>query len=148
VNKAGSNRFCIVVTYNSTGCGIIDDTSTSTDSTSDQQAGESAHRRVFTRHKVGEALSKAGFDDVIVLSHEAADRVLTPARREIIVTLDAHDVGSLRELAGIVGRDPGNLSRDMQILVEEDIVRYVGNGSSKRPELKHDTIISEPVMTV
>lgn len=102
--------------------------------------------REFTRHKVGEVLTKGGFEDVLVLSHEAADRVLTQARREIIQTLASHDVSSLGELARKLDRDPGNMSRDIDILVAENVVRCEPEGKSKRPELKHDTIIQEPVV--
>lgn len=111
-----------------------------------EDAPEQEPTKSFTRHKVGESLTKAGFGDVLVLSHEAADRVLTPARREIIHTLSNHDVSSLRELAEFVDRNPGNLSRDMTVLVAEDIVRYESEGKAKRPELKHDTIIQEPLV--
>jgi predicted transcriptional regulator len=111
------------------------------------ETDESNPSRVFTRHKIGEAASKAGFGDVLVLSHESADTALTPTRREIIDTLSAHDVSSVRELADVVGRNPGNLSRDLKVLVAENIIRYVDDGSAKRPELKHDTIVVEPLVT-
>ncbi|WP_176765351.1 HVO_A0114 family putative DNA-binding protein [Halovenus aranensis] len=116
-------------------------------SNNNSEEGESESARVLTRSKVGEKLSIAGFGDVLVLSHEAADQVLTPARREIIKSLAAHDASSLRELAEIVDRNPGNMSRDMKVLVAENIIRYVDEGKSKRPELRHDTIISEPLIT-
>lgn len=107
---------------------------------------ESGSERVLTRHTVGESLAKAGFGDVFVLSHEAADRVLTPARREIIEVLATNEVSSLRELAKLVDRNPGNLSRDMEVLAAENIIRYAKDGKAKRPELKHETIISEPLV--
>lgn len=107
---------------------------------------EADAEKVFTRHKVGEALSKADFGDVLVLSHEAADQALTPSRRDVIEALATNHVGSLRELADVLGRDPGNLTRDMKILVAEDIARYREEGKAKRPELKHDTIVVEPLV--
>jgi predicted transcriptional regulator len=109
-------------------------------------ASESDPTRALTRHKAGEALAKAGFGDVQVLSHEQADQVLTPARRAIIDTLATHDVSSLRDLATHLDRDPGNLSRDMKVLVAENVIRYEEDGKAKRPELKHDTIITEPLV--
>lgn len=110
------------------------------------EGGESAPSRAFARHEVGQALSQSGFGDVLVLSHEAADQALTPTRREIVATLAETEVESLRELADELDRDPGNLSRDMRVLVAEDIVRYDTTGKSKRPELKHDTIVVEPLI--
>lgn len=111
-----------------------------------QEPDEADPDRVLCRHKVGEALAKAGFGDVLVLSHEGADEVLTPARREIIEALSSHEVSSIRELAEVLDRDPGNLTRDLKILVAENVLRYVDEGRSKRPELKYDTVIAEPVV--
>jgi len=34
----------------------------------------------------------------------------------------------------------------MNVLVAEDVVRYETDGKAKRPELKHDTIIQEPLV--
>ena len=98
------------------------------------------------RYETGDALTRAGFGDVIVLSHDAADRALTPSRREIIDALATNEISSLRELADILDRNPGNLSRDLKVLVAEDIIRYEPSGKSKRPELKHDTIVQEPLL--
>ena len=141
--------FSVVPYYNSIESGeslmSINNTSDPTGKDNDESSGSDS-KEAFTRHKVGEALSKDGFGDVLVLSHDAADRVLTPARREIIETLASHDVSSLRQLGEIVNRNPGNLSRDMKVLVAENVVRYESEGKSKRPELKHDTIIQEPLL--
>ena len=137
--------FSIVVDYNSIGSVTMSSIHSSEEDTPTSGVEESAPERVVTRHKVGEALSQAGFGDVAVLSHESADKVLTPARRDIIQVLATHDISSLRELADILDRDPGNLTRDMKVLVAENIIRYVESGKAKRPELKHDTIISEPL---
>jgi DNA-binding transcriptional ArsR family regulator len=110
------------------------------------EADETSPERVLRRHTVGEALSGAGFGDVLVVSHESAEQALTPARREIIETLSSHDVSSVRELADVLNRDPGNLTRDLKVLVAENVLRYVDEGRSKRPELKYDTVIAEPVV--
>ena len=98
------------------------------------------------RYETGDALTRAGFDDVIVLSHDAADRALTPSRRKSLDALATNEISSLRELADILDRNPGNLSRDLKVLVAEDIIRYESDGKSKRPELKHDTIVQEPLV--
>lgn len=110
----------------------------------DTDAGD--EERTMIRYAVADTLAKNGFGNVHVLSHDAADRALTPARRRIVTTLAERDVSSLRELAGILDRDPGNLSRDLRVLVAENVIRYVEEGRSKRPELVHDTIVVEPVV--
>lgn len=102
-------------------------------------------KQPLIRHSVGEALAKAGFGDVYVLSRDAAETVLTPQRCEIIDVLAANEVSSRQELAELVNRTPEELNRDMKVLVAENIIRYEEDGKSKRPELKHDTIITEPV---
>lgn len=141
-----SDRFSVVVYYNSIEGGTMSSHETRENTPEDNTASESDPTRAFTRHKAGEALAKAGFGDVLVLSHEQADQVLTPARRAVIDTLATQEVSSLRDLANHLDRNPGNLSRDMQVLVAENIIRYEENGKAKRPELKHDTIITEPLV--
>lgn len=111
-----------------------------------ERADESNLDRVLTRQQVGSALSKDGFEDVLVLSHESADRALTSTRREVIRALRAQDYGSQNQLAEALDRDPGNLKRDLDVLIEEDIVQRVRDGKAKKPVLKHETIITEPVI--
>jgi len=110
------------------------------------ETDEPVPERAYARYEMGQALSESEFGDVLVLSHEAADRALTPRRREIIETLATCDVTSVRDLADRSGRDPGNLSRDLQVLVAENVIRHVEDGRAKRPELKHDTIVVEPIV--
>lgn len=119
---------------------------TSTTDEGSERAAESDLDRVLTRQQVGSALSKDGFEDVLVLSHESADRVLTPTRREVIRALREQDYGSQNQLAEDLGRDPGNVKRDLDVLVEEDIVQRVRDGKAKKPVLKHGTIVTEPVV--
>lgn len=142
-----SKLFSLVLYYNSTGSDNMASQNFSDNSDGSDEPEEAAPTRAFARHKVGEALSKAGFGDVHILSHEAADRALTPTRRDIIDALATTEVSSLRELADVLDRDPGNLSRDMKVLVAENLIQYDTSGKSKRPELKHDTIIVEPLVS-
>lgn len=119
---------------------------TSTTDEGSERATESDLDRVLTRQQVGSALSKDGFEDVLVLSHESADRVLTPTRREILRGLREQNYGSQNQLAEALDRDPGNVKRDLDILVEEDVVQRVRDGKAKKPVLKHETIVTEPVV--
>jgi predicted transcriptional regulator len=112
-----------------------------------EREAESATERVLRRQRVGSALAEAGYEDVLVLSHESADRALTPARRAVIRALQERTYESQNELAATLDRDAGNVKRDLDVLVEEDIVRRVQDGKSKRPVLKHATILAEPVVS-
>lgn len=110
-------------------------------------APESSPERVKRRHHVAEALPTDRFGDVLVVSQESADRVLTPKRRELIDVLATFEVDSQRELAERLERDPGNVKRDLTILIEEGVVAREKEGRSYRPYLKYDTVIAEPVPT-
>ncbi|WP_436936486.1 ArsR family transcriptional regulator [Halovenus marina] len=103
--------------------------------------------RVRARSMLAKTLSDAGYDDVLVLSHETAEETLTPNRREIIQALTRTNVESVRELADVLERDYGNVSRDLGALVRSNIVGYVETGTSKRPVLEHETVIVEPLVT-
>lgn len=108
---------------------------------------ESSTERMLLRTSVARRL--AADDDlgsVKVISHELADRVFTPKRREILQTLNDREVSSQRELARILGRDPGAVQRDVTELINADLVDTVEQGRSKKPILAHDTIIAEPLV--
>lgn len=107
---------------------------------------EDDESRVLRRYEVADALADAGFGDVLVLSHESADRALTPTRRELLHVLAREKVGSQRELAERLDRDPGNVKRDLDVLVEENVVRFETDGRSKRPVLKYDAVTVEPLV--
>lgn len=103
-------------------------------------------QRVMVSYRVADTLSKAGFGDVKVLSHEAADRIFTEKRRELLQTIENQDVSSQRDLAKRVGRDPGAVQRDLQRLIEGDLVALEDAGRANKPALKHDAIIVEPIV--
>jgi predicted transcriptional regulator len=112
------------------------------------QARDEADRaRVLARFTVAEALGDAGFGDILVLSHEAAARALTESRREILETLATADFESQGKLARHLGRDPGNVGRDIDVLVDEGLVDRVQNGRAKKPVLTHDTYVVEPIVS-
>lgn len=103
-------------------------------------------QRAMVSYRAADALSKAGFGEVKVLSHEAADRIFTEKRRELIRTIKNQDVASQRDLAKKVGRDPGAVQRDLQRLIEGDLVALEDAGRANKPVLKHDAIIVEPIV--
>jgi DNA-binding transcriptional ArsR family regulator len=91
------------------------------------------------------SLALGGFDDVFVLSRAEAATVLTERRRELLERLDEGEYDSVRALARAVGRDKGAVSRDLSVLAEHGLVTYEEDGRSRRPLLRHGTIVVEPV---
>lgn len=114
--------------------------------TASDTSPEDDETRVLVGTEVGRALSAAGFGTVHVLSHEAADRALTRNRRELITVINNEPVESIRELSRRVDRDNGNVKRDLDVLVDENLVAFETDGRSKRPFIKPDTVIQEPLV--
>lgn len=106
---------------------------------------EASTERSLLRTEYGRLHSAEGYGNVRVLSHEAADRVFTEKRREIIRVLDSTDVESQRELARIVDRDPGAVQRDIKELAKFDLVRIEDDGRKNKPVLAYDSIVIEPL---
>ncbi|GAA0539121.1 winged helix-turn-helix transcriptional regulator [Halorubrum ejinorense] len=115
---------------------------------SEHSDNESSTERTLLRTSIARRLTGEDdeFGSVKVISHELADRVFTPKRREILQTLNQKEVSSQRELARILDRDPGAVQRDLTELINADLVDVVEEGRSKRPVLAHDTIIAEPLV--
>ncbi|GAA0296937.1 SWIM zinc finger family protein [Halarchaeum salinum] len=87
----------------------------------------------------------AGYDDVLLLDRETASAVLTGDRRELLDHIHDGDVESVQHLAKEVDRDKAVVSRDLESLFTHDLIEYREAGSQKIPELKHETVIVEPV---
>lgn len=101
--------------------------------------------RVEKRMRLSRALSEAGYADVLVLSHESGRKILTSNRLEILDRLREGSVESVRALAAELGRDKGGVSRDLKLLAERDVIEYDDTGRAKAPQLKHDTVVVEPI---
>lgn len=84
------------------------------------------------------------FEDVLDL--DAATRVLTEKRRELLERIDEGDVESVRSPANDLGRDKASVSRDLDLLFEHDIVEYERAGARKIPEPKHETVLVKPIL--
>lgn len=91
-------------------------------------------------------LAEAGFSDVLMLSRETAERVLTPKRMELLTELATTDVRSMRDLGRRADRDISIVKRDLDILYEAGIVEYEQEGRAKRPMLAHENVFVEPVV--
>lgn len=101
--------------------------------------------RIERRAELAHALARGGMEDVQVLSLESAEVVFTPKRRELIETLRAEDVASVRDLARRVGRDKAQVSRDLGTLAEHGVVDYDESGRAKRPYVVQDHVVVEPI---
>lgn len=91
-------------------------------------------------------LMTGGFEDVLVLDLDAATRILTEKRRELLERIEEGDVESVRSLADELGRDKAAVSRDLDLLFEHDLIEYEREGSRKIPNPKHETVLVKPIL--
>lgn len=98
------------------------------------------------RAEMARALARGGMDGVHVISLEQAAEVVTPRRQEIIETLGRGEYESVRELARVLDRDKGQVSRDLGLLAEHGIVRFETEGRSKSPRLAQEHVVIEPIV--
>lgn len=91
-------------------------------------------------------LVEGGFEDVLVLQRATAERVLTEKRMELVETVAADEVSSVRDLARQLDRDVSIVSRDLDVLFEAEVLDYEQHGRSKKPVLAHENIFIEPLV--
>lgn len=120
------------------------------DSDSDRASDDHIPDRLRKQDEFASHLSAEGYTDVLVLRRENGREVLTEGRLGIIQYLDreGETVESVSDLARRLGRDKGAVSKDLRRLADFDIITYEGegNGETKRPVLKHESIFIEPVV--
>jgi predicted transcriptional regulator len=106
--------------------------------------------RVLQQDEFASDLTAQGYTDVLVLRRENGRDILTEGRLELIGYLDRHgdETESVSDLARSLDRDKGAVSKDLHRLAELDIIEYEdeGEGEAKRPVLKHDHVVIEPVV--
>lgn len=106
--------------------------------------------RVLQRDAFAGDLNARGYTDVLVLRRENGRDVLTESRLALVGYLERHgdDVESVSDLSRRLDRDKGAVSKDLRRLAELDIIEYEGEGKgeAKRPVLKHDHVVIEPVV--
>jgi predicted transcriptional regulator len=80
--------------------------------------------------------------NVVFVDPADVQRILTPKRMEMIETLMSDDVevGSIRELAEVLNRNPSEVHEDVHILEEYSIVVLRDEGRAKRPVVPYDDI--------
>lgn len=111
---------------------------------------DSITERVLQQDEFATDLNARGYTDVLILRRENGRDVLTDSRLAIIQHLDRHGEGieSVSDLARRLNRDKGAVSKDLRRLSELDVIAYEGkgDGEAKRPFLKHDHVVIEPVV--
>lgn len=84
--------------------------------------------------------------DTLVLTHSTARDVLTDNRTEIIEEIQNEEIKSVKGLVDKLDRNFGGVSRDLKILYESDVIDFEkGKGGGKKPVMKHQTVIVEPI---
>jgi DNA-binding transcriptional ArsR family regulator len=80
----------------------------------------------------------------VVPKYEAR-KLLTPNRIDLIGMIREEDIYSMRDLSRKLGRDIKNISEDLKVLKEYDIIEYREEGNRKIPEITADKIVIEPL---
>lgn len=101
--------------------------------------------RLRERAKFSETLSQNGYHDVLVLAREHV-RELDERHVDILEHLEDHAPASVRQLAADLDEDKGTISRHLTVLAQLDAVELVPEGRAKRPVLKHEHVVLEPLV--
>ncbi|MFB6100884.1 MAG: helix-turn-helix domain-containing protein [Candidatus Nanohalobium sp.] len=92
-------------------------------------------------------LSDKGYDDILVLKQETVQKVLTEKRTELLEHIKEKEPESVRELARRVDRDPGQVSKDLKVLYESELVEFEEKKGKKAPRIRHRNVFPEPVIS-
>ncbi|MFB6293439.1 MAG: transcriptional regulator [Halonotius sp.] len=110
----------------------------------------SVAERLLQQDEFAADLNARGYTDLLVVRRESGRDLLTDGRLELVQHLDQHGsaVDSVSDLARQLDRDKGAVSKDLNRLAELDVIEYEGSGdgAAKRPRLKHDHVVIEPVV--
>lgn len=83
--------------------------------------------------------------EATILTTEDLKKIMTRKRREILGYLSYENPESISELAEDLGRDRTRVTKDLDILQDNDIITYKKEGQSKKPILKNKYIATEPL---
>lgn len=78
--------------------------------------------------------------DITFVEPSDVQRLLTPKRLELIQTLMSEEVGSIRELAEVLDRNPSEVHDDVHTLEEYGIIELRKEGRAKKPVVPYDDI--------
>lgn len=111
---------------------------------------EAIDERILEQEEFASDLNEQGYADVLVLRRENGRDVLTESRLELVSHLERYgdEIESVSDLARRLDRDKGAVSKDLRLLADLGVVEYVGegDGEAKRPVLKHEHVVIEPVV--
>jgi predicted transcriptional regulator len=71
-------------------------------------------------------------------SFEAFRKAMTPQRFALLKVIREKQPESIKELAAITGRDMKNISEDVKILLEMDLIEMEKHGKNKAPRLHYE----------
>lgn len=78
---------------------------------------------------------------VINMRKETFDKILTPARMEIIRTIKKKNPKSVGSLAKLLKRPVEAVSRDLRILENYSILEFIRIGKIKKPKIEKEMIL-------
>jgi len=78
---------------------------------------------------------------VINMGKENLEKILTPARMELVRTVKENKPESVGELAKMVKRPVESVSRDLKILENYGLLAFVQVGKHKRPKIEKDVLM-------
>lgn len=90
-------------------------------------------------------LSEKGYDDVLILKRDTAEKVTTEKRMKLLEEIRNSEIESVRDLARKVNRDPSIVSKDLKILYQAEVIEFEKQKGSKIPRIKHKNIFPEPI---
>ncbi|PSQ15032.1 transcriptional regulator [Halobacteriales archaeon QS_8_69_73] len=67
-------------------------------------------------------------------------QLLTDRRMELLETVMEQPPGSIRALAGCLGRDVHDVHDDVHLLAEYDVIHFEEDGRAKKPYVPYDTV--------
>jgi predicted transcriptional regulator len=71
-------------------------------------------------------------------SFEAFRKAMTPQRFALLKVIREKQPESIKELAAITGRDMKNISEDIKVLLEMDLIEMEKHGKNKAPRLQYE----------
>lgn len=78
---------------------------------------------------------------VINLKKETFNKILSPARMEIIRAVKEKKPKTIMDLAKSLGRPMESVSRDLRILENYGIMEYIRSGKTKKPKIEKEMIL-------
>lgn len=92
-------------------------------------------------------LAATEMDDVLILRHDTAHRLLTDGRRRVLEAIIDGDFDSITAISDHLNRPLSAVHRDVDLLFESDVVDYeTGPNNAKKPVLSHQYIMIRPLV--